>query len=88
MPNLPSFTLFTKPTSHSPSDLQFEMYRLAAQAVHRNRESSPHGRACFDIADFTEMVYKSVAYRLSGRACRFPFLVMSLSGSHVKQCSV
>src|ERR1039458_2717292 len=35
----------------------------------------------FPLQDFAEVVFKSVAYRLSGHACQFPFLAMSRSGS-------
>jgi len=42
------------------------------------------GASC-QFADFTDAVLKSVVYGLSGRACRFPFLVMSRSGSQIFQ---
>ena len=41
----------------------------------------PTHKSVSTVADFTEVVFKSVAYRLSGRACQFLFLVLSLSGS-------
>ena len=58
-----------------------KMSRLAAQAVHRNRESSTFASACFPIADATEVVLKTMADRLSVGTYQFLFLVMSLSGS-------
>ena len=57
------------------------MYRSAAQAVHRNREPSAHARDRFRVANFTEVDFDSVDYRLSGRTCQFLFPAMSLSGS-------
>jgi hypothetical protein len=42
---------------------------LAAQTVHRNRESSARDCDCFHAADFTEVVFESVVYgTLSSRA--------------------
>jgi len=60
---------------------ELEMYRLTAQARHRNRESSTLASALFLIANFTEVVFKPMVYSLSVGACPFLFLVMSLSGS-------
>jgi len=59
----------------------FEMCCLAAQAIHRNRESSAQVQAAFRVAEFTEVVLQSAAYSLSVRAPQFPFLVVSHSGS-------
>ena len=60
------------------------MYPLAAQAVHRTQRILRRWIICFDVADFTEVVFEPMAYRLSGRAGQFLFLVMSLSGSQSK----
>jgi hypothetical protein len=54
---------------------------LEAQAVHRNRELLVQGGTDFHNADFTEVVFKSATYSLSGRTRHFPFLAMSRSGS-------
>ena len=45
--------------------------------------SAPGSQAdgSFRAVDFTEVFLKSMAYSLSGRACQFLFLAMSLSGS-------
>jgi hypothetical protein len=51
------------------------MYRLAAQAQHRNRETSTFASACFPIANFTEVVFKPKVYGISGR--RVPYLFLS-----------
>ena len=63
------------------ASLPFRGDRSAAQVRHRNRESSAHPWVCFRAADFTEVVFKSAAYRLSGRACQFLFMELSRSGS-------
>jgi hypothetical protein len=41
--------------------------------------------ASFHVADFTEVVFKTMAYRLSVGAQPFLFLVMSLSGSQISK---
>ena len=41
------------------------------------------GGSSFHLSDFTEVVFKSVAYGLSGPASEFLFLVMSRSGSQL-----
>ena len=57
------------------------MYRLAAQEVHRNGETKARGSRVFQVADFTEVFLKPMAYSVFGRAGQFLFLVMSLLGS-------
>jgi hypothetical protein len=52
---------------------------LAKQYIETENRPA-HTLACFHAACFTEVVFKPVAYGLSGAACQFLFLVMSLSG--------
>src|ERR1700693_417907 len=65
------------PTSH------FEMYSLAAQTAHRNRETRGASCSRFHGDDFTEVVFEPMANRLSRRTGLYLFLVMSLSGRQV-----
>jgi hypothetical protein len=55
------------------------------QALQRKQRIGRHARAHFHVTDFTEVVAKSVAYRVSCRARGFLFLVMSLSGSQLSE---
>ena len=59
----------------------FQFHDSTPQAVHRSRESPACVLLCSYVAGFTEIVVKSVAYKLSVRAHQLLFPVMSLSGS-------
>ena len=63
-------------TEESSKGTRFELSYLAARREHRNKESLVRDYVRSGALNFTEVVYFSVGYRLSVRACQFLFLVM------------